>query len=460
MADQDGSSLRVFAGELPVATLTLRPEPPEFNLVYEPAWVANKRAYALSPFLPLDGSASSASIRRFLENLLPEGRALDVTSRHANIQKNNVFGLIRHLGQETTGALTFLPPGRTPQTMVHECRALTLAELQQRISERNEVPFAIWDGKVRMSVAGYQDKLLVQRVGDSCYLVGGAQPSTHILKPEPLSAAMPFMVANEHFCMRLVSRMSLRRYGLDHAATVTILRAPDPVLAVQRFDRRVVPDRFVECPGGVRLPAVERLHIIDGCQATDAPVADKYERNMGNGPDVAHIRDGVGFGHLFAIRPYLRQPAVGIRRLTLWAISTLLTGNSDAHAKNISFLVGRAGLDVAELYDLVSVMQYDAHQLEHSLAMAFGDSFQMDDIKSFALAAFCERSRVSRAFFARELAALCEIARVEAVAQSEDPVYTGEEVAMVKDIAALVVRRAGLLQAMARDIPRFKADLF
>ena len=143
MADQDGSSLRVFAGELPVATLTLRPEPPEFNLVYEPAWVANKRAYALSPFLPLDGSASSISIRRFLENLLPEGRALDVTSRHANIQKNNVFGLIRHLGQETTGALTFLPPGRTPQTLVHECRALTLAELQQRISERNEVPFAI-----------------------------------------------------------------------------------------------------------------------------------------------------------------------------------------------------------------------------------------------------------------------------------------------------------------------------
>ena len=115
---------------------------------------------------------------------------------------------------------------------------------------------------------------------------------------------------------------------------------------------------------------------------------------------------------------------------------------------------------MAELYDLVSVMQYDAHQLEHSLAMAFGDSFQMDHIKSFALAAFCERSRVSRAFFARELAALCEIARVEAVAQSEDPVYTGEEVAMVKDIAALVVRRAALLQAMARDIPRFKADLF
>ena len=460
MLDQGDNSLRVFAGALPVATLTVQPEAPEFSLVYEPDWVANKRAYALSPHLPLDGSASSASIRRFLENLLPEGRALDVTSRHANIQKSNIFGLIRHLGQETTGALTFLPAGQTPQPMACECRALTLAELQQRISARNEMPFAIWDGKVRMSVAGYQDKLLVQRAGEQCYLVGGTQPSTHMLKPEPLSTSMPFMVANEHFCMKLASRMSLRRYGQDHAAAVVILRAPDPVLVIQRFDRRVLPGRFVDCPGGVRLPAVERLHIIDGCQATDAPVADKYERNFGNGPDVAHIRDGVGFGRLFALRPYLRQPAVGIRRMVLWAVTTLLTGNSDAHGKNISFHVSRAGLDVAELYDLVSVMQYDAHQFEHSLAMAFGDTFQLDEIKSFALAAFCQQCRVSRAFFARELATLCEIARVEALAQSEDPVYTGEETVMVADIAALVVRRARLLQDMARDIPRFKADIF
>ena len=146
--------------------------------------------------------------------------------------------------------------------------------------------------------------------------------------------------------------------------------------------------------------------------------------------------------------------------MMLWAITTLLTGNSDAHGKNISFFVGRAGLDVAELYDLVSVMQYDAHQFEHSLAMAFGDTFQLDDIKSFALASFCVECRISREFFARELSAICEIARLEAVAQSKEPVYVGEEAAMVSDIAALVVRRAGLLQAMVRDIPRFRADIF
>jgi hypothetical protein len=43
-----------------------------------------------------------------------------------------------------------------------------------------------------------------------------------------------------------------------------------------------------------------------------------------------------------------------------------LATNSDAHGKNISCHVGRDGLNVAELYYLVSVMQYDASKLEHT----------------------------------------------------------------------------------------------
>ena len=311
-----------------------------------------------------------------------------------------------------------------------------------------------------MSIAGFQDKLLVNRVGDRLFLVDGSLSSTHILKPEPLSTALPFMVANEHFCMKLASRMSVRRYGQDHVAEVDILRVPDPLLSIRRFDRRLRADQFVHGPDGVKLPVAERLHIIDACQATDISVAAKYERNLGNGKDVAHIRDGASLERLFTTRQYLEQPAVGIRRMTMWVVTTLLTGNSDAHGKNLSYYVSRAGLRVAELYDLVSVMQYDSQKLEHDLAMAFGDEFKLEDVKSFALADFCERAKVSRPFFARELVALCEIAIVEAIAQSADPVYTGEEVALVKTIADFVVQRAKLLLNLAKEIPKFKKDLF
>jgi serine/threonine-protein kinase HipA len=275
-----------------------------------------------------------------------------------------------------------------------------------------------------------------------------------------LNKALPFMVANEHFCMKLASRISVRRYGQDHVAEVELLRIPAPVLSIRRFDRQLRTDQFVDGPHDVKVPAVERLHIIDGCQATDLSVAVKYERNLGNGKDVAHIRDGASFERLFATRQYLEQPAVGVRRMTLWVVTTLLTGNSDAHGKKLSYHVGPAGLRVAALYDLVSVMQYDSQKLEHELAMAFGDAFRLEDVKSFALADFCERANVSRAFFARELVALCEIALVEAMAQSADPVYTAEEVPLVKHIADFVVRRAKLLLALAKEIPKFKKDVF
>src|SRR3989339_282867 len=453
-------ALDLFVGPAFVARLAFDPELNSFSLTYSPTWAADRHGYALSPHLPLDGKASSSAIRRFLENLLPEGRALDVACAHSNIQKNNIFGLIRYLGNETTGAVTFLPAGQTPQALKPQCRELMHSELQERIWRRNELPFTVWDGRVRMSIAGFQDKLLVNRVGDRLFLVDGSLSSTHILKPEPLNTALPFMVANEHFCMKLASRMSVRRYGQDHVAEVNILRTPDPVLSIRRFDRRWRTDQFVAGPDGVKVPVAERLHIIDGCQATDISVAAKYERNLGNGKDVAHIRDGASFERLFATRQYLEQPAVGVWRMVMWVVTTLLTGNSDAHGKNLSFYVSRAGLRVAELYDLVSVMQYDPQKLEHELAMAFGDEFKLEGVKSFALADFCERAKVSRPFFARELAALCEIAIVEALTQSADPVYTGEEVMLVKTITDFVVQRAKLLLKLAKDIPKFKKDVF
>ena len=92
-------ALDIYAGEQIVARLGLDPSSDHFLLEYARAWIQAANGYALSPYLPFDTKASSHTIRRFLENLLPEGRALDVASVHTNIQKNNIFGLIRHLGR-------------------------------------------------------------------------------------------------------------------------------------------------------------------------------------------------------------------------------------------------------------------------------------------------------------------------------------------------------------------------
>lgn len=460
-------ALDIYAGDQLVARLGVDPESDTYSLQYAQPWVA--QGYALAPHLPLDQSASTHTIRRFLENLLPEGRALDVASVHTNIQKNNIFGLIRYLGKETTGGLAFLSAGQAPKDIKPVAREITLPELQERIDQRNQIPFTVWDGKVRMSVAGFQDKLLVHQHLGRLFLVDGNQSSTHILKPEPSNIALPWMVANEHFCMQLAARISQKRYKESHVAQVDILRVPSPVLSIKRFDRKALHTRQEVSILGrdgqpsektIGMDLMQRLHVIDGCQAIDLSVAAKYERNMGSGKDVAHIRDGASFQKIFGVRAYLETPAVGIQRLVLWAVTTLLFGNSDAHGKNISFHVGRAGLNVAELYDLVSVMQYDATKLEHSLAMAFGDVFELDSVKSFALADFCVRCGISRSFFARELETLCSIAVEQATLQAKEEIYLDKEREVVARIADFVIQRATLLKSLAKEITKYKSDMF
>lgn len=441
-------ALNIFVGSDHVAELTWDPASDAFALAYTQQW--QKTGFALSPHLPLTGAMSPVAIRRFLENLLPEGDALDTVSQYTNIAKSNVLGLIRQLGKETAGALTFLPSGISPQTLQPQLRELPDAELQARIDNRANQPFSVWDGRVRMSLAGFQDKLLVLRSGDKTYLADGALTSTHLLKPEPRRAALPHMVANEHFCMAWASGVSRRRYGVDHVAAVELLRVPSPVLCVRRFDREAIP--------GAAVPTdVRRLHIIDGCQAANLPVAYKYERNVGHGADVAHIRDGMSFEKVFGLRGQWLVPAQGMQRLVFWAATTLLLGNSDAHGKNISFYVERSGLRVAELYDLVSVLQYDPDRLEHSLAMAFGDAFELDDIRSFALADFCQRTKIPRATFARELQTLCRYAIEQAEIQAASSIYQGEEVPFVQQIAAFIALRAQFLLGQVGEIARYKA---
>ena len=445
IADPD-RSLDVFHDGHLVGQLVFDPRDDRLGFSYSPHWLHFPGRFQLTPHFPFAGEISAVAVRRYIDNLLPEGRALDVVSSFNQVQKSNLFGLIRVLGRETAGALSFLPPGEAPLRQPAARRPVTPAELQQRIDERNRIPFSVWDGKVRMSVAGFQDKLLVLREGGELLLADGPLSSTHILKPEPLNDRLPFMVANEHFCMRLVNRLGQRRLRQDWAAEVEILRVPSPVLCVRRFDRQVID--------GV----VRRLHVIDGCQALDLPVASKYERPLGNGVDVRHIRDGASFEALATLAPRLANTAVGVRQIALWAVTTLLLGNSDAHGKNLSFFGRGETLTVAPFYDLVSVAAYDAGHVDHELAMAFGNEFSLASVKSHALAAFCERLGFPRRTFARELGQLCEWAREEASAQASDPVYIDGERSFVKTLADTIAGRADALLTQVPDIAKFPRD--
>jgi len=430
-------SLGVFDASARVGAVDYESLDDRFAFQYDESWVAADGTYSISPHIPVGGqSASSGTVRRFLENLLPEGRALDIVASTLQVARNNIYGLLRQLGQETAGALSFSveDPRAQPTTR----REVTPAELKQRIDERAQIPFAVWDGRVRMSIAGYQDKLSVYRDGDRMYLVEGELASTHILKPQPESDRVPWLVANEHYCMSLGRHLGLA------VAPVSILRVPDPVLAVERFDRMRETAR------------VRRLHIIDGCQALNVPVAYKYERNFGSGRDVRAIRDGVSFQRLFSIAEYTVEKAVIRLSLLRWALFQYLIGNCDAHGKNVSFFCKPSGLSLAPHYDLVSVVQYE--RLDHELAMAYGDEFDLHDIRPYDWAVFAQRIRIPRALLFREMQRIGQRALEAAAHQAADESYEGEEKALVSGIAAFVAGQARKLMDTGRPMLDVELD--
>lgn len=411
-----------------------------FTFEYDPHWGDLSQSYSISPhILTMGRPAPSSTVRRFLENLLPEGRALDIVSTTNQVSKNNIYGLIRELGQETSGALSFLPDDAELPPGGSTKREISRGELGQRINERAQVPFMVWDGRVRMSIAGYQDKLAVYLEDDGFYLVEGELASTHILKPEPSESRLPGLVANEHFCMSLAARLELV------VARVSILRLPEPVLVIERFDRVREADR------------VRRLHIIDACQALDVPVSYKYERNFGSGRDVRQIRDGVSFARLFSLAEYTVQKAVTRLALLRWALFNYLIGNSDAHGKNVSFFCRRDGLWLAPFYDLVSVAQYDG--IDHELAMAYGDEFLLPGITPFEWADFAHHTGTARSLLAREMRRIGKSALAAAANQAADPIYADDERKLVHGISTLVQNQARKLIEMAAPMTRVDSAL-
>lgn len=186
------------------------------------------------------------------------------------------------------------------------------------------------DGQVRISLAGVQQKLVLSRLpGGSWALPIDGRPSTHILKRA--DPRFPDMVLNEAFCLAVGRHMGVSVAGAD------VLRIPDPILVVERYDRHVESD------GRIR-----RVHQEDLAQALGAPLGVKYEQQGGPG--------------LRAVARLLREQGSGsedLLRLLDTTLLNVLVGNADAHAKNLSLLHPEPGpIRLAPAYDVVSTAYY------------------------------------------------------------------------------------------------------
>ncbi|QDG84084.1 type II toxin-antitoxin system HipA family toxin [Vibrio parahaemolyticus] len=320
-----GTNTKIGRLILPFGTET------EFSFIYEDEW--KHTGFPISPHIPFDDKASPRSIENYLRNLLPEGEAFEEMIQNTTISKSNTFGLIRKLGAETSGALSFRVPESEPQET--SFRPVPDDELIERL-ERNLAPLVYWDGKVRLSVAGVQNKLNLLKRGDEWGFGEGKLSSNYILKFE--SGRAPCIAVNEFFCMTLA-----KLAGLDVANVELTRIGKTRTLIIERFDRAYIATRDV----------VQRKHVIDGCQATDLPPGYKYERQNGDEGDGVYMRDGVSFPRLLCVKTI--DTVITNLKLTQWMLFNLVTLNYDAHGKNISFFVTPKGLELTPFYDLVNI---------------------------------------------------------------------------------------------------------
>jgi len=225
------------------------------------------------------------------------------------------------------------------------------------------------------------------------------------------------------------------------------------VLMVERFDRRVLTSNDIS--GG---PAVDRMHVMDGCQALGLPVEAKYERLYGDGRDVKHIRDGANLPHFFALQQLAPEPLAQRQKLLRWAIFQVLIGNTDAHAKNLSFFAGISGVRLAPAYDLVSTFGMNRDVIEDSFAMSIGDAFQQEELSPFEWAVMAKRCGLPKAQVGQELRRLAELINKTSPAVLEDCVSHGADPAVLERIREGIKACANTQLELAPRIARVSLE--
>ena len=275
-------------------------------------------------------------VRPFLDGLLPEGTSRRAIAYDLHVNASDTYGLIRLLGRDCAGAMVIQPSGdlAPPVASTTTAEPLSTEDINELVRNLKSAPLGV-GGRVRISLAGVQDKLVLTRMRDGNWgRPVDATPSTHILKPE--IAAFPDTVQNEAFCMRVAKHL-----GLDVASVETTQIGGRTLLVVERYDRVVGAD------GTVR-----RIHQEDFCQATGVAPEQKYQED--GGPSLSRFA---------GILRDLGAPG-SLERLLEAVTLNVLIGNGDAHGKNFSLLHADHGaLTLAPLYDLMCTLYYGDERL-------------------------------------------------------------------------------------------------
>lgn len=381
--------VRLDSAQDPVGVL-VRDQRGGLAFAYDEAYVSQPGAISLSLSLPLTREPFEEAVARpFFDNLLQErdGALSDIMAREG-VARDDIAGLLFHLGKDCAGALSVLPAGSPPTKVpgdyendyqrIEDDRLIAIVD---SLHKRRRLPAGTDDPS---PLAGMQSKIALTLLPDGSLaepIPGSGAPTTHILK-------VPDQEHIRDASLEYEAMQLSHAAGFSTADVSLIPLAGIEVLLVTRFDRALDRDG-----------RVVRIHQEDFAQALGLPSALKYERRGAPGRrfDVDAVR---------RILDATEDPA-GEREFFIQAtLFDLLVGNVDAHAKNFALLHEPGGrIRTAPRYDILPTRLDDT--LTDELAYKIGEATTLDEIsgddfdfflKTIGILSAAARQRLSKKY--------------------------------------------------------------
>ncbi|MBQ3807588.1 MAG: type II toxin-antitoxin system HipA family toxin [Kiritimatiellae bacterium] len=375
-------SLEVYLNERKVGRLD--DDNGSLSFAYDTVYLSSGIHEPLSHALPLRVEPyAHREVEPVLSNLLPDDVIRTRLGEILQIPRENTFALLKALGGDCAGAVSFFPPEISPTAASDgEFRELSDDEAGAILDNLEKRPLDVGEAGFRISGAGAQDKLIACVRSGQVLLPLNGTPSTHIIKTEIRN--YPGSVENEWYSMSLASAC-----GLSVAASEIAEIGGRRRFVSTRYDRALLDGRVV------------RLHQEDFCQMLGIDPRRKYE-----------ALGGPGIVTSFRLLRELPVSAADALEFIDRVIFNFLVGNGDAHGKNFSVLYRDGVASLAPMYDVMCTTVYP--DVGRRMAMKIDDEYAFKWITSGKFTRMAVKIGVSEKIMLREVSKMSRRVRREA----------------------------------------------
>ena len=325
--------------------------------VYDENYLNDKNSVPLSASLPLQREDfPQKQCIPFFSGLLPEEDSRKKIADYLHISETSTLKLLEALGGECAGLISILSEDdsfskdTSYKLDSKNYEPLDDTRLSEFIEKMNTRPLIKADDKLRLSLAGAQEKLALAKINGEWYLPLNGAPSTHILKPAR-TGSLSSLAQNEYICMKLA-----KSFGLPVPEVDLLKIAGKDIFVVERYDRIKEAD------------SIQRLHQEDFCQALGIMSTSKYQND--GGPGIADI--------FKTILKVCTVPALESQKFLRYVLFNYVIGNCDSHGKNYSLLYKNNRVELSPLYDVVSTIIYPG--LTEKLSMKIGKHYEIQKV--------------------------------------------------------------------------------